>query len=152
FRLLHELQPPRVISRRGGKRRLIARKNHHANLLDARLQHFFDDDVKSRFLRAIAIHQCLERERTLIFARGGDDGFFDFHNGKPARSESQNGRATFKTKTVSRKIGRKDLTAPSTNRFDWLFQLETNVTNNIVTSATPRLAQRGQWLVLAAAF
>src|SRR5258707_15764599 len=107
-RLLNELEPARVSSRRRGKGGLIARKDDHANLLDPCLQNFFDDDAQRGFLRAIAVHQSLERKRALIFASGGDDRFFDFHTDVRARPASQNFRPPFKIKTAVEKSAEKN--------------------------------------------
>jgi hypothetical protein len=58
---------------------LIAGTYHHADLVNSGGQNFLNDDAQSGLDYTVAIHQRLQRERPLAFARGGDDCFFDFH-------------------------------------------------------------------------
>ena len=81
LRLFDEGEPRRVPSRRRAECRLVAGRNHDGDLLDARAEHFLDDDGERAFRDAITIHERLEGQAALAFACGGDDGFSDFHDG-----------------------------------------------------------------------
>ena len=77
--LLDELDAPGVRPGGGGKRGLIPGADDDADLVDAGLEDFLDDDLQRGLGRAVAINQALQGEGALGFPGGGDDGFFDFH-------------------------------------------------------------------------
>jgi hypothetical protein len=80
---------------------LISRIDHNANILDACLDHLLDDDGERGFLKAIAIHERLQWQGSLIPAGGGDNCFFDVHfddlsrSGGCQRHKSRRDRQTF---------------------------------------------------------
>jgi len=63
----------------GGKRALIARRNHQADFLDTGVQDFLQQDGEGGFGLAVAVHQRLQRQAALVPAGGGNDSFADFH-------------------------------------------------------------------------
>ena len=68
-----------MLTDRIGVRGLIARTNDDADLFDMGAEHLFDDDREDRFLDAVAVYECLERQSALIATGGGDDGFAELH-------------------------------------------------------------------------
>jgi hypothetical protein len=78
-RLFDELNALGLAARGGGVRGLIARRNDDTDFFHVGLENLFDEDLQRGFGHAIPVHQALQGQRTLSFARGGDDGFFDFH-------------------------------------------------------------------------
>jgi hypothetical protein len=77
FRLCREVKGRRQLARGLGVAGFVARPYHHADLFDFRGQRLFDEDAEQRLLRAVAIHQGLQRERALGAPGGGNDGFTD---------------------------------------------------------------------------
>ena len=78
--LFDELESLAVMARRVGVRRLVARRHHHTDFLRARVQNLLDDNAQRALLRAIAVHECLQRQHALGLARGRYDRLFDFHD------------------------------------------------------------------------
>ena len=64
---------------RRGIHALVARLDHHPNLLHPGRQGFLDDDAQGRLGGPIAIDQGLQGQRTLIPAGGRDEGFSNLH-------------------------------------------------------------------------
>ena len=81
--LLDELNAIGVRTGSGGKGTLVAGANHQADFLNAGLQHLLQQDGEGRFGLAIAVHQRLQRQVSLIATRGGDDSFANFHGRTP---------------------------------------------------------------------
>ena len=79
FGLLDELKPLCVAARGGAVSGLIAGMNDDADVIHAGEQHLLDENPQRGLGNAIVIDQRLERERPLVFAGGGDDGFLDVH-------------------------------------------------------------------------
>ena len=59
--------------------RLVAGANHDRHLVGSGRDSLFHNDLERRLLRAVAIHEPLERQVAVIAAGGGDDGAGDFH-------------------------------------------------------------------------
>ena len=76
--LLEKFETLHMRARRCGERVAVARGNDHADFLDAGLQDFLDEDRERGLGLPVAGHECLQRERALVFSGGGDDGFADF--------------------------------------------------------------------------
>src|SRR5437660_12816455 len=79
FRLLHELQSPGMTARSRRVGFLISRTDNDADIINPGRQDLFYNNPQSGLGKTVAVHQRLQRECPLAFARGGDNGFFDFH-------------------------------------------------------------------------
>jgi hypothetical protein len=77
--LLEEFNPPCVIAGGAGIGGLVARANHHADFLHARIQDFLDDDAQGGFLDSIAVHNRLQGQGALSLSSGRYDRFLDLH-------------------------------------------------------------------------
>ena len=66
-------------SRRRRVGRLVSGADYNTYLLDARRQDFLDEDPQRGLGDPVPVHQRLQRESPLAFARGRNDGFLDFH-------------------------------------------------------------------------
>jgi hypothetical protein len=58
---------------------LISRDNDEANAIDARNDHFFEDDLQSGFFHAVSIHQRLQRQAPLVSPARSDDRLAYIH-------------------------------------------------------------------------
>ena len=75
----HEVEPVGAVARGARVGRLVARPDHHADLLHAGAKHFLHQDAEHGFLRPVAVREGLQRQASLFLARRGDDGFGDSH-------------------------------------------------------------------------
>ena len=78
-RLLHKMQTAGVGAGGRAVGGLVARTDHNADLLDARLEHLFEDDGEGGFLGAVAVHEGLQGQGALVFAGGSDESFVYLH-------------------------------------------------------------------------
>jgi hypothetical protein len=60
--------------------RLIAGMDDEANVLDACVYRFVDQNLQCGFSFAMTINDCLQRQPALVFAGCGDYSFGDFHD------------------------------------------------------------------------
>jgi hypothetical protein len=63
--------------------RLIARPDHHADLLHLRRQGLLDQNPKDGFLLPVPVDESLQRKRPLILAGSRDHRFLDSHCDAP---------------------------------------------------------------------
>jgi hypothetical protein len=78
--LFDELQPAGMGSRRGAKGRLVAGMHDETHLLDAGGQRFLNENAQGGLLHAVAIHESLEGQGSLVTTGRGDDSFFNVHD------------------------------------------------------------------------
>src|SRR5436190_20662908 len=73
--LLDELQTRSMAA--GGERVsfLVSGRNDYRDFLHAGLKNFLDDNLKRGFGRTVPVHQCLQRQRTLVRTGRGNDRF-----------------------------------------------------------------------------
>ena len=83
--LLDKLQARGVCAGSGREGLLITGANHHADLLDAGVQDFLDDDGQRGLRLAVMVHERLQRQRALPAPGGSDDGFAEVHNSSMRR-------------------------------------------------------------------
>src|SRR6185437_5787006 len=79
FALLHKLRHAGPVASRLRVSRFVARRNHHADLVDFGRQNLVDNNPQHGFLRAIAVDQRLQRQSPLILSRCRNDRFSDSH-------------------------------------------------------------------------
>src|ERR1035437_4274084 len=65
---------------------LVARRNHHADFLDARLDHSIHHETEHAALDSVPVDQALERQPALARCRGSNDGFSDSHDSTSAKT------------------------------------------------------------------
>ena len=81
LRLFDKMKPIGVFSRSRHVSSLISWKHHHTNFIYPRAQDFFNDDRQGCLRGSIPVDKSLQGKRPLIFAGGGDNCAFDFHDG-----------------------------------------------------------------------
>ena len=79
LRLFDKMKPIGVFSRSRHVSSLISWKHHHTNFIYPRAQDFFNDDRQGCLRGSIPVDKSLQGKRPLIFAGGGDNCAFDFH-------------------------------------------------------------------------
>jgi hypothetical protein len=81
FGLRHEGDVPQTFAKGLTVAGIVARANHHADLFDAGPKNLLHQNPQHRFLLAIMVEKCLQRQYPLTRCGGGNDCLSDSHLG-----------------------------------------------------------------------